>query len=375
MQRKLFTSRTGYGEVLDLQDTDVFVITDLHLWHKPLRSMPNMLYDNSLYQTKIKEMIKGSVNPIVILLGDVYHRGCKGSEEVFPLLEFPLTLNKMTNGRLYSVVGNHEFTYSKGNPFWALANVNSVYVRRNTYALDAIRVTDYLRIGSSLFYLKHYGFDYLDDDESFVLEGVKDSFCMTHNTVMSTVIKDILQKKGLDANIHDKKAKQLFSGVAIPHTSTLREVFVGHMHMALAKFNIAEMAGDVDYDFNINYLGSIGRTSATEYNQHTLREIPKISIRNGQYEGIEFLPLQLQERHMSIKESQIKDLKESYVLTKQRNELKTMKYVNDSEIITALDSLVVDTLPTQQAVLYKALRENTLPEDYVKVLRNRNYNE
>lgn len=371
--RNLFTSHSGYGEVLDLDNADVFIITDLHLWYKPLRSMPNMLSDNERYQLKIKEMIKDSINPVVIFLGDIYHRGCKGSEEVFPLLEFPLSLNTMTDGKVYSVVGNHEMTYYKGNPFWALANVHSVYVRKKTFNADVLKVVDYLRIGSSLFYLKHYGFDYLEDDAEEVLLGVEDSFCLTHNTVMSTVIKDVLQKKGLDANVYDKKAKQLLSGVAIPRTNTLREVFVGHMHCAIAKFCIEEVVNDIEYSFGINYLGSIGRTSAVEYNKNTLREVPKISIRNGKYKSLEFLPLELTERHVAIKESQIKELKKGYALTKQREELKSMKALNGDSVVETLDSLVLDALSPECAAVYKSLREHSIPNSFVKALQNRDY--
>lgn len=371
--RELFTSSSGYGEVLNLTDADVFIITDLHLWYKPLRSMPNMINDNKLYQIKIKEMIKNSTNPVVIFLGDVYHRGCKGSEEVFPLLEFPLSLHAMTNGRVYSVVGNHEMTYSKGNPFWALANVHSTYIRKETFSADVIKVVDYLRIGSSLFYLKHYGFDYLEDDAEEVLAGVEDSFCLTHNTVMSTIIKEVLQKKGLDPNPHDKRAKQLFSGVAIPHTNTLREVFVGHMHCAVAKFCIEEVANGINYSFGINYLGSIGRTSAVEYNKNTLREIPKISIRDGAYQSLEFLPFELKERQVTIKESQVKELKKGYVLTKQREELKSMKALNNDGVVETLDSLVLDTLTPECTAVYKALRGQSIPNSFVKVLQNRDY--
>ncbi len=371
--RNLFTSSSGYGEVLELEDADVFIVTDLHLWHKPLRSMPNMINDNKLYQVKIKEMIKGSVNPVVVFLGDLYHRGCKGSEDVFPLLEFPLSLHEMTDGRVYSVVGNHELTYSKGNPFWALANVHSVYVRKKTFSAEVIKVTDYLRIGSCLFYLKHYGFDYLREDDEKVLEGVEDSFCLTHNTLMSDTIREVLKKKGLDPNPHDTKAKQLFSGVAVPRTETLREVFVGHMHCAIAKFMVNEFSNGIDYSFGVNYLGSIGRTSSIEYNKNTLREVPKVSIRGGKFTDLEFLPLQLQERQVAISESQVKELKKGYVLTKQREELKSMKALDNDKVVEVLDSLALDKLSSEGAVVYKALREQKVPESFVRVLQNRDY--
>src|SRR5574344_1787334 len=109
-------------------NTDVHVIPDMHLWSQNIRTIRSMTSDNEMYCKEILSMVKSSVNPTVIFAGDLYHREINSTDDGYRMSEFPRKINEITDGRSFSVLGNHELTYRKNNVFWNIARIKTDYI-------------------------------------------------------------------------------------------------------------------------------------------------------------------------------------------------------------------------------------------------------
>jgi metallophosphoesterase superfamily enzyme len=128
---------------------NVIIIPEQHLWHKSINTVPNMVEDNNEIIEDILTIVDKYENPIVIFDGDIFHREVKSTDSAVPLLSFFIKLHSLTNGNVYSVLGNHELTYRRNNLFWGITDVDTKYYESRVEA-PLIKSVDELYIGDTL---------------------------------------------------------------------------------------------------------------------------------------------------------------------------------------------------------------------------------
>lgn len=325
-------------------NTDVHVIPDMHLWSQNIRTIRSMTSDNEMYCKEILSMVKSSVNPTVIFAGDLYHREINSTDDGYRMSEFPRKINEITDGRSFSVLGNHELTYRKNNVFWNIARIKTDYINDDRCIDPLLSVTDELRIGNTLFIFGHSG---IDVSYKVNTDGIDDVYFITHNAIMENQILQFFKDKGYNLNETFIGGRALFSKGVLPLTDKLRGVYVGHLHTAHGKFNISESMDNTNFKFILQYMGSIGRTNASEFNSDIIREIPVICIRDGKVVKVYDKVLKLTERKYAIKEDVV-----------EKNKINYKKQIRNKEIRDTSISFADGLTPS--VVSY--FEENDLPE-------------
>lgn len=320
----------NYREELNLNDCDIIIIPEQHLWDKPINSMPNMVEDNNDIINKIYELVSNSLNPVIIFDGDIFHRGTPNTDNAIKLYDYPATLNKMCNGRVYSVVGNHELSYRKGNIFWGIAEITSNYVKQlittpTKIKSPLIKVIDELKVGSSLFCFGHYNMDFMGEVND---KDIDDVTLITHSSFGNDELFKIFSSRDKDLKPEVLRINNISRLGSLPLTNKLKYIYVGHLHTCLGQFNVDEVYNTYHYKTLLTYLGSLGRTSHTEYNIKCERNIPVHKIRNGKLDSVYNYAIELKHRELCVDEIKVALSHEKYDEQKEIRELRSVKTQN-----------------------------------------------
>lgn len=260
----------------------VFIIPEPHIWDKNFKNRKDYPGEISVYLTDISNTISAmDGDKIIIFPGDIFHQGFSLVPSMTRALNYFTTLNRITNNNVYSVVGNHELTYTACNPFWMMASdcTERFLVNRmsSTYGIfqPGIKVVDELAVGNLRFIFGHYG---RTDYE--VQPFSSDLVLISHNSIVESTVADVIQKKyGRETYVDYMKVTKLTSSAAIPITAALKYVFVGHMHTMYSKFMVDDLIDHVPMNFHLQYLGSLGRTTIREVNNEDLiRTVPQFIV-------------------------------------------------------------------------------------------------
>lgn len=328
---------------LDIKDTDVIIIPEQHLYYKSLGTAPTTLQDNRDIIRKIYSKIDTLVNPTVLFVGDIFHRGIPSTENTYELLDYIRTLYQKTQGRVFSVVGNHELTYRRDNIFWGMADIRSEYlkvlnVKQISLATKQIIVPDELVIGNMQYSFMHYNrvypsiFDVAPDVDAITV--------LSHNSILNSDISTLLKSQG--QNLHEAfiNVSSLHDAGVIPPTNKVKYMYVGHMHTAHGNFKVEkEYIQGVCHNFKLRYLASLGRTNHSEFTDDILRQLPIHVIRNGVFEREDIFEIELPKRVVSVDESLVSAQKESYERSKEYRELKSVESHNVDLIDSILEYL------------------------------------
>lgn len=296
----------------------VFIIPEPHIWDKNFKNRKGYPAEISGYLQEIIEHIKSlDGDKIIIFPGDIFHQGFTSVSGMTRALNFFVTLNRITDGNVYSVVGNHELTYTNNNPFWMMAeDYTSRFAVQKSYAAygifkPGIKIKDSLVVGNLRFIFGHYGRTDYD-----VMPGNEDLVLISHNSLIESTIEATMKDK-YKRNLPTEymKVTRLTSSAAIPLTSILKYVFVGHMHTMYSQFLVDDESSSVHLKFCLRYLGSLGRTSIREVDNSDLtRTIPQFVVQaDGSY-TYEPFNIQLQNYEQTIdlavaKENEVKAAK------------------------------------------------------------------
>lgn len=334
---------------------NVIIIPEQHLWHKSIATIPKMVQDNQEIIQEILTIVEKYDNPIVIFDGDIFHREIKMTQDAIPLLSFFIKLYSLTNGEVYSVIGNHELTYRKNNPFWSISSVNTRYYKNNIKA-PLIKVVDELTVDDTLFVFGHYG----ESLESYKPSmNYKHAVLISHNEVVNDELLTLLKAKNDKLNdvfMHGSLAK------FIPKIKDLDYVFVGHMHQAHGKFAVEENG----YNFEIKYLASLGRTNHLEYTDDIQRELPVLSFNDGSLTGLTEEVITLQNRKIAVDEEKVALNKEQY---DREKEVRTLRHVQSytDDCIKGLKEIF--NLNPQACVLIDSALKGEMPYEFVELLQ------
>ena len=266
--------------------THVFIIPEPHMWDKSFKNRKNYAEEIQGYMHTLVDMIeKYDGEKIIIFPGDIFHRSYAGIDGIVSAFNLFKELNILTNGNVYSCVGNHELSYSANNPFWILAEDNTARfvglhgIKAFGTMRPGIKIVDELDVGPIQFMFGHY------DRKDLVVTSDKDIVYISHNSLIEPEIDEYIRNKfNKPTQTEYMHTVGLRSGEGIPISPALKYVFVGHMHTFYGKFDVEETICNVDMRFTLQYMGSLGRTSVSEIDDNNLdRTIPHFCIEGSTY--------------------------------------------------------------------------------------------
>lgn len=302
--------------------TNVIVIPEPHLWDRTIKNRYDYPSEVQGYLEDVLSKVEQLPGEkIIVFPGDIFHHGYTSISGVSYAFSLFARMNKLTNNRVYSAVGNHELTYRSNNPFWMMAE-DSTQRFEDMQGLSGygvvcpgIQVVDKLSVGPLDFIFGHFSRqDYSDLGRDCVL--------ITHNSLaepeISKAVNAAHKTEPIEEYLH---VTSLLSANALPVTEHLKYVFVGHMHTYYSSFDVDEMVNGVHMKFFLQYLGSLGRTSISEINDYDLeRSIPVFSVED---EGYTYNPftIKLKGYDELVRQDVVKDNKEKYQAQKAIREL------------------------------------------------------
>ncbi len=266
-----------------------------------------------------KEYIERGYVVNQILLGDVFDSGMSNPTEAMQAMEVFRFYCDIFN-KTYAVVGNHEITYSRDNPFWFFvsdikdASLSSVrrYIQPRGL-LNTVEIPERIVDGDVTFYFNHYGTPPKVPEASGVRIGV------FHQNVGSN---DICKMWGTFDNVEEASYIQGYN-----------YCFFGHMHLAKGVYYLNEAHSCVG-----EWLGTIGRTKVTEIIAEDCKvDIPAIVISNGKFQAIERNYIELQPPIQCI--DQVK-------LTATQNSHKAIEEYRKMAEVTRLDGTLHQSIKT-----------------------------
>ena len=290
------------------------IVTDCHDTDKPKDNRVSYerecLYVKRELIKRVVETNKQGYNSYIIFLGDIYDKGYKDPTKSMVAFDTMVYLNSICKG-IYSVIGNHELTYKKDNPFWTLvsnldprmSNLPTSNLKINGVS-GILKVTDRLEDGNVVFNFNHYG--------SGVLRALPDkvNIGLFHQNITGKPAVDSASLRGLD-DFETKSIKLEEHDVLMGYQYS----FFGHFHKYYGKWQI-------DDGRYLYYLGSLGRPNYSEVSDSYLeRTIPCVYVEDGNFAGVEDYKFNLMDEESCLKKIEIEKQVEK---RKKRKELMTL---------------------------------------------------
>ncbi len=244
----------------------------------------------------------------LIFLGDVFDAGMSNPSDAMQLMEVFYFLCSSFDG-VWSVVGNHEISYAKNNPFWflvsQLGDEGLLGLKRfiQPRGLNSrIVVPDMIEDGDTVLYFNHYSTVPKVPDHGKVRIG------LFHQNVGSNAI---CKMWGTFDNVEEASYVQAYN-----------YAFFGHMHLAKGAYWLNEA-----HTCRGEWLGTIGRTKVDEVLDDSLDvNIPVIIVKDGKFQKIEDNPIHLWSRQESIDFPKLEASQKSKELVMERNQVATNNY-------------------------------------------------
>lgn len=303
------------------------VMTDLHLdfskanrvnyFGEILQSMSDILEIADKYKKQ-----GYSVN--LCMLGDVFDGSLPNASEAMQAIEvFRYFCSNFTH--VWSVVGNHEITYAKDNPFWFLISeiadesLNSIKRFIQPRGLcETILVPETVVDGEVTFYFNHFG----TSPKTPVARGVR--IGLFHQNVGSN---DICKMWGTFDKVDDAAYVQGY-----------QHCFFGHMHMAKGKYYLNK-----EHTCQGEWLGTIGRTKVDEVSTEDLQvNIPVVKVEDGVFRGIDDNTIELQPPALCIDFERLRASQRSRKVIEERRQAIPGGFKGET-LFATLEGVFVDT--------------------------------
>lgn len=306
------------------------VITDLHASYRNKDSRVDYLNEIDYVIDNLMRIIESYSNDNVylIFLGDVADNSFKDQAKAIAFNNIFILLKQKVK-EIYFVMGNHEMTYYRDNPFWSLFNtIESEEIKKvvnkswqPTGLLQIGRVVDRLEDGDVVFSFNHHATRIMSP-----VNG-KTNIGLFHKDIVSkAIIEDMRVNNDLD--IFEVKP------VYIDKNNVLKGYqycFFGHVHKIYGRWVFTDdLTGE---QIRLNYLGSLGRPNHTEVNDKYLeRDIPAVIVSNGRLESVEHNYFNLFSRAQSVKEDVIAHKQKLYEQRKDLNYFKEYVEISDNPL-------------------------------------------
>lgn len=305
----------------------VMIVPDLHAWDKSVSSFNNYVMEVKGYFSKIRleiiKMYNEGVEITLVIGGDFFERSFTNFREGMYWNNTMLEVRGFVE-RIVAVLGNHEMTYSKDNPFWHLVqNIDSEFLKNNynltTFSsLPIIEMVDTLELGAgTLLHMGHYGRKKITLTEE---QKLKKNILVTHNDVVMPVVCEVLKRRG-----QDLLEKYIQYENAESWIGQFDEVYVAHMHSAYSTFMMQSERGIT----RINWIASLGRPNSRDVRDTDLeRTIHKLwYTETGEYVTDDSFKIQLLNRVEALNLAKVEENQKAY---QDRKEIKEYKRLVDS---------------------------------------------
>ena len=299
------------------------IVTDLHLYCVNKNNRINYAKE-SLDGFKHVENLAMKYSEMgyavnIIFLGDIFDRGYSNTVKGIAHNNRFIRLS-MVCENMYSVVGNHELTYYKDNPFWTLFRTMeskrvSDIVARNvtpTGEFNILEVVDQVTYGNVRFYFNHYGLPVLrpTNEEGMINIG------LFHQDITSKEIVEFTKQEGREFyEVHSNYFDETDA------FDDYQYAMLGHMHSIYGVWNFLNEA--TDKQTTIYNLASIGRTNHREVRDDFLtRIIPAVIIEDEKFKKIVEEKIALCSRKESVNEETLKQQTTARELKKEIDYIK-----------------------------------------------------
>lgn len=269
---------------------------------------------------------------VALFLGDIHDLSYRDSDSALMAYN---SFREFTKGfsKVFSVVGNHEFTYYKNNPFWhSLKDLNSKRVlekskRGNWFAKgkeNYINVVDSIQDGEVEFIFNHYGTGIQRPDSD------KFSIGLFHQDIYFREILDEAKARGLLIFEKDEETmKKRYGYIYLSENSPLKGYnycTFGHNHSLYGEWKD-------DYGCTLNYLASLGRTNHREVQDSFLeRNVPAVIVENGKLLCIQDNKFNLMKRSDCVNEESVNKQSKLRDIQKERKEIVTLSVCNENPV-------------------------------------------
>lgn len=247
-------------------------------------------------------------SPKLIFMGDVFDSGSTNPTDAMQLMEVFYFFTSYFDG-VWSVVGNHEISYAKNNPFWFLVSemqdesLSRVKRYIQPRGLNGrIIVPDRIVDGDTVFYFNHFGTPAKVPDQGLVRIG------LFHQNVGSN---DICKMWGTFDNVEEAAYIQAYN-----------YCFFGHMHLAKGEYWL-----NAEHTCKGEWLGTIGRTKVDEILDDSLEvNVPAVLVEDGRFIDIEPNHIILKNRAETIDFAKYEAAKTGREISAQRKNIATANY-------------------------------------------------
>lgn len=321
-----------------MQRNVYLIISDLHASYKNkvnrydyVREIEDVIAKINKIANKYK---KQGNNVNLIFLGDIVDDSYKDLTKAIWLNNIFVYLSSMY--KIYSVMGNHEFSYYKDNPFWSLmAQVNSDKIKdvltvtwQPTGLLQLIEVKDKLIDGNVVFNFNHHPTPINIPTPNKINIGL-----FHKDYAPKAVVEDM--KRNFQLDVWDGHIQHF-------ENSTLLDgydyAFFGHLHKVYGTWSFVN--DKTNYTTILYYLASLGRPNHTEVSDNFLeRNIPAVIIENGEFVAVEDNKIQLMSRVECVKEEVVKTQQEIYQNKKQDSRIIKYEPLSDDPLTNIQSAL------------------------------------
>lgn len=349
-------------EIVSPRDKKAYlIVTDLHLWGSNIRGR----FD---YKAEVKHAVDNIISVadkykirgytvIIIFLGDLFHMSYNEMFEGISSNNLIIYLRTRVDS-MYSLLGNHELSFYKDNPFWTLvAQLESDRIKSSIKkmwqprgVIHVMSVVDELIDGNVRFLFNHYGCPVMSPPN----DGKVNIGLFHLDLYAKALVEDVERNKGVKIFEHNPVYFDGSSEVLYGYDYA----FLGHMHMMYGKWIYqSDITG---YETKLYYLASLGRTDHRQVNNLMLeRNIPAVLVEDGNFVQVEDNLFNLMRREDCVDEAKVELAQEK---REEQNELKEMrKYVPYSDDPIENIRISLTSSPALKQLFEQVLSTGRLP--------------
>lgn len=363
------------------QESHVYlIISDLHDFYKNKAARFDYVSEIEFVKRKIESLVVSykhqGFKVYLMFLGDIFDRSYKNVTEALRAQSYYTNLADQVEA-IYTVVGNHEYTYAANNPFWSLvASIETERVSNHAnrvwdcYGFKPVfKVVDRVVDGNVEFCFNHYGAYILPPDPSKLTIGL-----FHQDVVFNGILEEAKRNNRTLFEMENRELRKFFPVVTLDSNmgklSGYDYSFFGHLHLLYGDWKYTDdSTGKVT---NILwYLASLGRTNHREVQDSFLeRSIPAVIVTNGNLERVVNNVFNLPSRQESVEEVVVEENQQKYEVVKQRKELRSYVGTSDDPVASLVSHFL--TQEGQNGIsgmIIDSILQDS-PDEFLQVLRS-----
>ncbi len=311
--------------------TAYVLVTDLHCHYQDKENRFSYSREIDYVFEYLESILSGyqarGFKVIIIFMGDIFDNGYRETVSGIQVNNRFIVLRNLCDA-IYTVLGNHEVSYPKNNPFYTLVtefNSEKIHGLRGKSIeplgiFPVIDVVDRLEDGDIVFHFNHFATSVSEPEQGKINIG------LFHQEIVCNEILQEMEQK-FKGKLYGTKPLDFESSTLAGYD----HCFFGHIHKVYGKWDwVNESTGKL---CTLNYLASLGRPNVTEVMDSFLdRNIPAVIMEDGKFQRIEDNVFQLMTYSQCVKENVVQHQHEQYQYVKERQVLRNYDPLSDVPI-------------------------------------------